>query len=222
MSDDPAMTTPPDLSVIKAAAGAATAEAVARALWISDGGIARIFDERPFSHPAGSEYADQLKACFRRANTILALMSPSTTEALIARIEAAEARTVEADRECERQANLADERAERMGELHARAQAAEARVEKLEGALREAEIVLALVEPLRWEDRDYGDEVRQLGDRIGYGALMSSAQASWRIRATEAGHPGSEFVAGPCFSTVIRTLALIREALTPTGGQNEN
>ena len=85
----------------------------------------------------------------------------------------------------------------------------------LVGALEEAEGVLALVEQPRWEDPLYGDEVRALGDRIGFGALMSSAQASWARRAREQGYPaGGEFVAGPCFATVQHTLKLIRQALS--------
>ena len=81
---------------------------------------------------------------------------------------------------------------------------------RMEKALREAEEVLALVEHPRMVDPDYGDEVEALGLRIGFGALMSSAQASWRKRSII---PGGEFVAGPCFATVVATLKTIRQAL---------
>jgi len=80
-------------------------------------------------------------------------------------------------------------------------------------ALKEAESVFALGEQPRGKDRDHGPEVTEIGRRIGFGALMSSAQASWREYATERGHAGSEFVAGPCYSTVISTLNMIRAAL---------
>lgn len=80
-------------------------------------------------------------------------------------------------------------------------------------ALKKAESVLALVEQPRGKDRDHGPEVTEIGRRIGFGALMSSAQASWREYATEIGLAGSEFVAGPCYSTVLSTLNMIRAAL---------
>ena len=81
---------------------------------------------------------------------------------------------------------------------------------RMEKALREAEEVLALVEQPRMVDPDYGDEVEALGRRIGFGALMSSAQASWRKHSAI---PGGEHVAGPCFATVTATLKTIRQAL---------
>ncbi len=80
-------------------------------------------------------------------------------------------------------------------------------------ALTEAESVFALAEQPRGKDRDHGPEVTEIGRRIGFGALMTSAQASWREYATERGHAGSEFVAGPCYSTVLSTLNMIRAAL---------
>lgn len=85
--------------------------------------------------------------------------------------------------------------------------------ERMAEALRDAEETLALVEQPRSEDSYYGDEVEALGRRIGFGALMTSAQASWRKHTIV---PGGEFVAGPCFATVIATLKTIRQALPPT------
>ena len=74
--------------------------------------------------------------------------------------------------------------------------------------------VLSLVEYPRFVDPDYGEEVRLLGDRIGYGALMSSASASWRLKLAAQGYPlGGEFVAGPCYATVIDALNKARKAL---------
>lgn len=66
------------------------------------------------------------------------------------------------------------------------------REQKLEAALRE---FLEITEPasrLRPPDPDYGAEVRALGDRIGYGALMASAQASWRQANAAFGHEGGK------------------------------
>ena len=81
---------------------------------------------------------------------------------------------------------------------------------RMEKALREAEEVLAMAALMPMVDPVHGDEVEALGLRIGFGALMSSAQASWRQQADV---KGGEFVAGPCFATVIETLKTIRQAL---------
>lgn len=40
--------------------------------------------------------------------------------------------------------------------------------------------------------------VRLLGEQIGFGALMDSANRMWRLYAIEKGHDGSEFIVGPC------------------------
>jgi hypothetical protein len=84
-------------------------------------------------------------------------------------------------------------------------------------ALQECVEVLELVEHPRREDPDYGAEVAALGDRIGYGALMSSASASWRKFLVAKGMPlGSEFVAGPCQATITQALRMARAALSDT------
>ena len=81
-------------------------------------------------------------------------------------------------------------------------------------ALEKCVKVLSLVEHPRFVDPDYGEEVRLLGDRIGYGALMSTASASWRKKLAAQGYPlGGEFVAGPCYATVIDALKNARAAL---------
>lgn len=81
-------------------------------------------------------------------------------------------------------------------------------------ALREAEELLALVEHPSNPDPLYHERVKALGEAIGFGALMSTASAGWRERIEERGDPGgSEFVSGPCFGSVQRTLRIVRAAL---------
>ena len=85
-------------------------------------------------------------------------------------------------------------------------------------ALTEAEETLRLVEHPAFPDPQYHEEVKRLGRRIGFGALMSTASAGWREVLAEAGDPvGGEFVAGPCHSTVVRALRIIRAALKQEG-----
>ena len=86
-------------------------------------------------------------------------------------------------------------------------------------ALREAENAFRLVEHPRSIDPLYGEELQRLGDRIGYGALMSSASASWRARLAVDGIEGGEFVSGPCHGTVVHVLGLIRSALAAIANQ---
>ena len=176
------MTTPPDLSVIKTAAGE-----------VYDG-LAALFEEAMravHDHYEEDSDPDFGEASHDYAHAACALIPPSTTEALIARVEAAEARTVEADRECERQANLADERAERMGDLHARAQAAEARVEKLR-------LAIAPVEQADAECPLAGGKTCEKCPKCG----ATADQTCW-----------------PNLRALIRLEVAVREALTPTGGQ---
>jgi hypothetical protein len=97
---------------------------------------------------------------------------------------------------------------------------AAARIEALEAALRECVDLLALVEHPKRVDPDYGSEVNRLGQRIGFGALMSSASASWRATLTAGGGPvGAEFVAGPCQSSVTEVLQIARAALDKDTGK---
>ncbi|AZO29295.1 hypothetical protein [Mesorhizobium sp. M1B.F.Ca.ET.045.04.1.1] len=89
-------------------------------------------------------------------------------------------------------------------------------------ALRECIETLSLVEHPPRVDSVHGDAVRELGSRIGYGALMSSASASWRAALAERGLPaGGEFVAGPCHGTVERTLKLAREVMAVAEAPDE-
>lgn len=93
---------------------------------------------------------------------------------------------------------------------------------RLREALEECVEVLELVERPAFVDPDHGDEVAALGDRIGYGALMSSASASWRERLEEQDCPtGGEYVAGPCHKTIVLTLEKARKALFPPSGGDE-
>lgn len=88
---------------------------------------------------------------------------------------------------------------------------ASVREERLREALEEAEIVLALVEEPALADPYALIEVRELGDRIGYGNLMNTASEIWRSKLDPS---GGEFVAGPCRATVNRCLKMIRAALS--------
>jgi hypothetical protein len=48
------------------------------------------------------------------------------------------------------------------------------------------------------------DEVRALGERIGYGALMQQAQEAWRqLLVRELGFSGGEFAIGPCVALMV-------------------
>lgn len=115
-------------------------------------------------------------------------------------------------------AAVAREAAALIRRLAAENEALRTREAKLVEALTDCVDTLALVERPAFVDPVYGDEVKRLGDRIGYGALMSSASASWREAARSRGTPeGGEFVAGPCFATVVSTLRRARAAIEETG-----
>lgn len=82
-------------------------------------------------------------------------------------------------------------------------------------ALMDAEEVLSLVERPAFPDPLYHEEVKRLGLRIGFGALMSTASAGWAEASAAEGYPTSgAFVAGPCIGTVHATLKRIRAALS--------
>jgi len=90
------------------------------------------------------------------------------------------------------------------------------RIKALEAALRECVEVLKLVEHPNNIDLKYSHDIETLGDRIGYGALMTTASALWRQYLYRDGFPvGGEFVAGPCHATVVKTLEIARAALAP-------
>ena len=83
-------------------------------------------------------------------------------------------------------------------------------VARLREALEDAESLLALVEHPAIPDPEWAPLVQGLGERIGYGNLMTTASALWRDAGIV---PGGEFVAGPCMGSVRATLAKVRAAL---------
>ncbi|MER9176687.1 hypothetical protein NKH72_24300 [Mesorhizobium sp. M0955] len=92
----------------------------------------------------------------------------------------------------------------------------EADREALREVLAECIDTLKMAERPEFVDPVHGDEVRMLGNRIGYGALMSSASALWRARLLADGDPvGGEFTCGPCRSTVAGTINRAARALLP-------
>lgn len=92
--------------------------------------------------------------------------------------------------------------------------AAEKERDEAREALKEVEEVFAPLECIPPEDKTHLPAVEALGERIGYGALMACAQLAWRRSAFAKGDPvGGEFVAGPCYATVLATLETIRAAL---------
>ena len=84
---------------------------------------------------------------------------------------------------------------------------------RLREAAQESVSVFELVENPSIIDPDHWQEIKALGDRIGYGALMSSASRSWREAIRPRALEGGEFVAGPCHATVVSTLKQLRAAL---------
>lgn len=88
---------------------------------------------------------------------------------------------------------------ERFMAEEARATTAEAQARAMREALEELVDTLTPASYPAMKDPAHHDEIKRLGDRIGYGALMAGASAAWR-EATP--HKGSEFVAGPCYSVL--------------------
>ena len=63
-------------------------------------------------------------------------------------------------------------------------------------------------------DPDHGDAVKELGERIGYGALMSTAEALWCQHLSGwKGHAGGEHINGPCRATFDRAMTELEDAL---------
>ncbi|MCB0066584.1 MAG: hypothetical protein KDD77_05510 [Caldilineaceae bacterium] len=87
------------------------------------------------------------------------------------------------------------------------------REQKLEEVVREFLDITAPAAMLRPEDPDYGADVRALGDRIGYGAMMASAQAAWRARLQQDGLEGGEHTHGPCYAVLMRAREMAEKAL---------
>lgn len=87
------------------------------------------------------------------------------------------------------------------------------REKKLEAVLREFMDITSPAARIGWEDPDYGAAVRELGDRIGYGAMMASAQAAWRAKLARDGLEGGEHTHGPCYAVLMQVRAKAEEAL---------
>jgi hypothetical protein len=87
----------------------------------------------------------------------------------------------------------------------------------IEGLRKALEGLVEILEPAShpaWRDPQYGDRVEALGREIGFGALISSASASWREAQQERdGFSGGEFVVGPCFAVLTKYLDASRAAL---------
>lgn len=81
----------------------------------------------------------------------------------------------------------------------ARATTAEASLATMREALEELVDTLTPASYPAMKDPAHHDDIKRLGDRIGYGALMAGASAAWREVTP---HKGSEFVAGPCYSVL--------------------
>jgi hypothetical protein len=91
------------------------------------------------------------------------------------------------------------------------------RLEKIEAALQD--FMDATAPAVIPADRDpvHGSRVEELGESIGYGALMTSASASWRRKLILAGTPtGGEFVVGPCMGTLMEVRRRARSAMLST------
>lgn len=92
---------------------------------------------------------------------------------------------------------------------------AAAHIERLEAALTEFMDATASAALPSAVDPVFGAMVEALGSQVGYGALISSASASWREDLARAGYPtGGEFVVGPCMATLTSVRAKSRAALT--------
>ena len=56
---------------------------------------------------------------------------------------------------------------------------------------------------------------RDIGERIGYGALMSAASKEWAAANARAGMPpGAQHTCGPCEVTVQKTIAQLVDAIS--------
>ncbi len=84
----------------------------------------------------------------------------------------------------------------------------------LHTALQELVNVFAVAEILPLMDTQHRAEISELGKRVGYGAMMTTAQALWREQLYAEGYPvGGEFVSAPCYATAVAALKKARDAL---------
>jgi hypothetical protein len=91
---------------------------------------------------------------------------------------------------------------------------ATAEIRELRDALEELIDTLTPAEREPIKDIAHSDEVRRLGLRIGFGALMAAADYEWREHLARNGSPvGGEFVAGPCRSVLQYDMKRARAAI---------
>lgn len=83
-------------------------------------------------------------------------------------------------------------------------------------AARDAGDVLESASRAAFLDPNYNEEIKRIGERIGYGALMSGASVLWRESLGELA--GAEFAVGPCVSQVQSRLVRLDDALMPFRG----
>ena len=75
--------------------------------------------------------------------------------------------------------------------------------DEMREALVEFMEITAPAARLPTRDPDYHAEVKALGDRIGYGAMMLSAQAAWRDALKEDGLEGGEHTHGAAYAVLM-------------------
>lgn len=93
------------------------------------------------------------------------------------------------------------------------AQRLSGRKSKVEDALREFLNITKPSTVLKSPDPHYGNDVKALGDRIGYGAMMASAQSSWREVLKRDGLEGGEHTHGPAYAVLMQVRAQAEAAL---------
>lgn len=74
----------------------------------------------------------------------------------------------------------------------------------------EVDWLLSLLAQGSLPDPYYSSLIEELGEKIGYGALMHGASAIWRKKCDAEGVTGSEFVVGPCRQTAVKMLEAYR------------
>lgn len=94
-------------------------------------------------------------------------------------------------------------------------------IDALAEALEDAEETLGFSRSTPFPDPAYHETVKELGRRIGFGALMSTAEAAWKEVAAEQRIPeGTEFVCGPTrsqYNKILRTVSRARALLRSRG-----
>ena len=71
-------------------------------------------------------------------------------------------------------------------------------------------------------DQEVNMAVKQLGDRIGYGALMTTASAIWGVKLAAQGLAGAEFVCSTCRKTAGNARDKIKSTLTAIKGEDHD